>query len=399
MSDIFTKYDFDPTFFDPVTEAVDISQGRFDHLRKQGKEALDKQRKQKRQQVLQGKGTYIKKDTKEESESVCPACGVEGCNCLANEGSADNTGGLREAARFDPYEPDRELGRDGGFIVVSQSGSYFLVEDKTWKVVKILKGHPPSHLSSKEVVGWAKVQTESTSLKESRPKKSDKIKIRLAKHGSQFVPSFFDSKGQQFDPYINILGRNRDEVMNKVHNFYPKAELIERLHGNIGDQVAREVESIEDAMDNLSSLMMKVRGESPSLANAFLMFERMWNKFFDIATDEIEESIKKITEQGMGSEARYIAGYETGKQDRANGIDDSDPKDNPNWLQGYKDAQAGKPPKFTESTDPESILEPGFVKTPADEKKWQRAKEIARKQNPDDFYALSNHIYHSMKGE
>jgi 8-oxo-dGTP pyrophosphatase MutT (NUDIX family) len=45
------------------------------------------------------------------------------------------------------------------------------------------------------------------------------------------------------------------------------------------------------------------------------------------------------------------------------------------------------------------VMEPGFVKTPEDEKKWARAKAAARKQNPDDFYALANHIFHKMKGE
>lgn len=45
------------------------------------------------------------------------------------------------------------------------------------------------------------------------------------------------------------------------------------------------------------------------------------------------------------------------------------------------------------------IMEPGFVKTPEDEKKWGKAKELAKKQNPDDFYALANHIFHNMKKE
>lgn len=47
--------------------------------------------------------------------------------------------------------------------------------------------------------------------------------------------------------------------------------------------------------------------------------------------------------------------------------------------------------------DKEKLMEPGFVKTPADEKKWNRAKELARKQNPDNMYALANHIFQNMK--
>ena len=43
------------------------------------------------------------------------------------------------------------------------------------------------------------------------------------------------------------------------------------------------------------------------------------------------------------------------------------------------------------------IMEPGFVKTDRDEELWQKAKAKAKEQNPDDFYALANHIYHKMK--
>ena len=48
-----------------------------------------------------------------------------------------------------------------------------------------------------------------------------------------------------------------------------------------------------------------------------------------------------------------------------------------------------------ESADP--IMEPGFVKTPADEKKWARAKAAAKKSNPDNMYAVANHIFQNMK--
>lgn len=48
----------------------------------------------------------------------------------------------------------------------------------------------------------------------------------------------------------------------------------------------------------------------------------------------------------------------------------------------------------------EPIMEPGFVKSAEDEKKWQRAKEIAKRQKGvDEPYALANHIFHKMKGE
>jgi hypothetical protein len=47
----------------------------------------------------------------------------------------------------------------------------------------------------------------------------------------------------------------------------------------------------------------------------------------------------------------------------------------------------------------EPVMEPGFVKTPADEKRWAKAKAAAKASNPDDFYALANHIYHNMKDE
>lgn len=39
---------------------------------------------------------------------------------------------------------------------------------------------------------------------------------------------------------------------------------------------------------------------------------------------------------------------------------------------------------------------PGFVKTPADEKKWERAKALAMKDS-DENYALANYIFHKMK--
>lgn len=47
----------------------------------------------------------------------------------------------------------------------------------------------------------------------------------------------------------------------------------------------------------------------------------------------------------------------------------------------------------------EPIMEPGFVKTPADEEKWQKAKTAAKKSSPDNMYALANSIFHKMKGE
>lgn len=53
--------------------------------------------------------------------------------------------------------------------------------------------------------------------------------------------------------------------------------------------------------------------------------------------------------------------------------------------------------KVREASEP--VMEPGFVKTPEDEKRWSRAKAAAKKQNPDDFYALANHIFHQMKKE
>lgn len=40
---------------------------------------------------------------------------------------------------------------------------------------------------------------------------------------------------------------------------------------------------------------------------------------------------------------------------------------------------------------------PGFVKTPADEKKWARAKALAKKSNPDNMYAVANHIFQNVK--
>ncbi len=53
-----------------------------------------------------------------------------------------------------------------------------------------------------------------------------------------------------------------------------------------------------------------------------------------------------------------------------------------------------------EGVDPiDPIMEPGFVKTPADEKKWDRAKTLAKKSNPDNMYAVANHIFHSLKGK
>lgn len=45
----------------------------------------------------------------------------------------------------------------------------------------------------------------------------------------------------------------------------------------------------------------------------------------------------------------------------------------------------------------EHIMEPGFVKTPADEKLWARAKAKAQEQDADDLYALANHIFQNMK--
>jgi len=45
---------------------------------------------------------------------------------------------------------------------------------------------------------------------------------------------------------------------------------------------------------------------------------------------------------------------------------------------------------------------PGFVKTPADEKKWSKAKSLADKKlkkGSRSFYAYANAIFHRMKGE
>lgn len=42
---------------------------------------------------------------------------------------------------------------------------------------------------------------------------------------------------------------------------------------------------------------------------------------------------------------------------------------------------------------------PGFVKTPADEARWAKAKEAAGKETEKDsesYYKLSNYIYHKM---
>jgi len=47
---------------------------------------------------------------------------------------------------------------------------------------------------------------------------------------------------------------------------------------------------------------------------------------------------------------------------------------------------------------------PGFVKTPADEKKWQKAKKIVKEQNnvnfsdfKDEDWAFANYLFHNMK--
>jgi hypothetical protein len=46
-------------------------------------------------------------------------------------------------------------------------------------------------------------------------------------------------------------------------------------------------------------------------------------------------------------------------------------------------------------------MPPNVVKTPADEKKWNEAKEIVKKQYPKrderNLFGLINHIYQNMK--
>jgi hypothetical protein len=56
----------------------------------------------------------------------------------------------------------------------------------------------------------------------------------------------------------------------------------------------------------------------------------------------------------------------------------------------------GKKYKLVEA---EPIMEPGFVKTAADEEKWKKAKDAAGSEGGEPKYALSNHIFHKMKGE
>lgn len=40
---------------------------------------------------------------------------------------------------------------------------------------------------------------------------------------------------------------------------------------------------------------------------------------------------------------------------------------------------------------------PGFVKTKADEKKWQKAKRAARHAGADNTYAFSNWWFHHVR--
>ena len=48
---------------------------------------------------------------------------------------------------------------------------------------------------------------------------------------------------------------------------------------------------------------------------------------------------------------------------------------------------------------------PAFVKTPQDEKDWQRSKDIVHEQYPklketnDKFWAITNKIFHEINGE
>ncbi len=40
---------------------------------------------------------------------------------------------------------------------------------------------------------------------------------------------------------------------------------------------------------------------------------------------------------------------------------------------------------------------PGFVKTPKDERKWDKAKEAAGKKGKETNWALANYIFHKVK--
>jgi hypothetical protein len=131
----------------------------------------------------------------------------------------------------------------------------------------------------------------------------------------------------------------------------------------------------------LDALLKKTRGENTSAEDATEAKYKGDKSFKQTSIGMPSVDDKSWRKKKAKADAEYIP---------------YDPKTGKGPYKNKKDQAADKPVK-SEATEP--VMEPGFVKTPEDEKKWADAKAQAKKSKPDDFYALANHIYHKMKGE
>jgi len=152
------------------------------------------------------------------------------------------------------------------------------------------------------------------------------------------------------------------------------------------EKFQRVYKDLEDAMDK----MRHMTTANGNLAVAWRPFFSAWIKFSDVCDQEIEDSLT----EGSGFGSKLRDSVTEGGSCKACGAplvgkgDDGKSglcKDCKEW-QGSK-------------TETDQMMEPGFVKTPEDEKLWAKAKAKAGKEGGETNWALANHIYSSLKGE
>ncbi len=227
--------------------------------------------------------------------------------------------------------------------------------------------------------------------------------------------------------------------------------LIERIHGPKADKIATILSRLEGLVDKLSRDVSSVRGESPSIHRAFGDFRRAFDKFFDVATDELEESVNEAKKgcsncgKPAGKDAKGDVCRKCNNEiNRPPSIPSSSKDEGLNFnldvdeadgsvkksldkiIAAHKELQflvrrASSQKKLHNSTEAKraldhlntsvskieqyilwelnegTIMEPGFVKTPEDEKLWKKAKAKAGEEGGEPKYALANHIFQNMK--
>lgn len=258
----------------------------------------------------------------------------------------------------------------------------------------------------------AEAVVSGRALKESIDEKIDKkaeieVELRKAGSGHSAVRAVgFYQGGQKVDVYQSFSGSDEDEVMKRIRGFYPKAKIKESrgVKGVKSEAVAKgpiDWKAVEQRARGMSSdqLHGALLDIQKTLASADAL-DREDNGdrggyYRDEASIYRKEQQRRTRMKMKSQEVPDMKAAEALlKQKREQGA--VDPKVTSRsgkivatWRESTTWQEAAK----------EKLMEPGFVRTADDEKKWDKAKDIAQKQGADEPYALANHIFHKMKGE